>query len=201
MADKHQNYGGMSTEAVKKATGKSWAEWLKVLDMIDATKMTHKEIAAWIYGKKLATGWWSQMVTVGYEQARGMREKYQKSGAKGYSVSVTATINTPLKKLYNAVADEKFRKLWLREKLEVSSTTKEKSFNAKWKDGSKVIAGFYFKGPEKSQIALEHSKLEVKAQVEEMRAFWKKRFVKLKELLESGNRTNTTKTSAKKVIK
>lgn len=35
----------ISTEAVKKATGKSWDEWIKLLDKLDADKLTHKEIA------------------------------------------------------------------------------------------------------------------------------------------------------------
>jgi hypothetical protein len=182
------NYGGISSEAVQEATGKTWNEWLNILDLIDATKMKHKDIAAWIYSKKLANGWWSQMVTVGYEQARGMREKHQVTGATGkrsYGVNVTVTVNAPIKQLYKAVADVKLRKSWLREKIEVSSTTKEKYLRGIWADGkTRVSFGFYFKGKDKSQITVEHSKLESMKQVEEKKKFWKERFGKLKVILE-----------------
>ncbi len=182
------NYGGISSEAVQEATGKSWKEWLNVLDLIGATKMKHKDIAAWIFAKKLANGWWSQMVTVGYEQARGMREKHQvtsPTGKRSYGVNITVTVNAPIKLLYKAVADIKLRKSWLREKIEVSSTTKEKYLRGIWADGkTKVSFGFYFKGKDKSQIAVEHSKLESMKDVDEKKKFWKERLGKLKGQLE-----------------
>lgn len=189
MSDKlADNYGGISSEAVQEATGKTWKEWLNILDLIGAAKMKHKDIAAWIFAKKLANGWWSQMITVGYEQARGMREKHQvtsPTGKRSYGVNVTLTVNAPVKQLYKAVADVKLRKNWLREKIEVSSTTKEKYLRGIWADGkTRVSFGFYFKGKDKSQIAVEHSKLEGMKQVDEKKKFWKERFGKLKVMLE-----------------
>ncbi len=196
MTDKlTDNYGGISSEAVKEATGKTWKEWLSVLDLIDASKMKHKDIAAWIFNKRLANGWWSQMVTVGYEQARGMREKHQVTsgaGKRSYGVNVTVTVNAPIKQLYKAVTDLTLRKKWLRENIEVSSTTKEKYLRGIWADGkTKIAIGFYFKGKDKSQIAVEHSKLESMKQVDEKKIFWKERLGKLKASLEK-------KTEAKK---
>jgi|SRR5690349_8703297 len=182
------NYGGISSEAVQEATGKTWKEWLNILDLIEANKMKHADIAAWIFNKRLANGWWSQMVTVGYEQARGMREKHQITGPTGkrsYGVNVTVTVNAPIKQLYKAVADVKLRKAWLREKIEVSSTTKEKYLRGTWDDGkTKVSFGFYFKGKDKSQVVIEHSKLDSMQQVEEKKKFWKDRLGKLKGQLE-----------------
>lgn len=182
------NYGGISSEAVQEATGKTWKEWLNILDLIEANKMKHADIAAWIFNKRLANGWWSQMVTVGYEQARGMREKHQITGPTGkrsYGVNVTVTVNAPIKQLYKAVADVKLRKAWLREKIEVSSTTKEKYLRGLWDEGTtKVSFGFYFKGKDKSQVVIEHSKLESMQQVEEKKKFWKDRLGKLKGQLE-----------------
>jgi hypothetical protein len=188
MAEENNNYGGISSEAVKEATGKGWDEWLNILDLIEANKMKHADIAAWIFSKRLANGWWSQMVTVGYEQARGMREKHQittPGGKRSYGVNVTVTVNAPIKQLYKAVADIKLRKAWLREKIEVSSTTKEKYLRGLWDEGkTKVSFGFYFKGKDKSQVVIEHSKLESMQQVEEKKKFWKDRLGKLKGQLE-----------------
>jgi len=36
---------GVGSEAVERATGKGWDEWLRVLDRAGAKTMTHKEIA------------------------------------------------------------------------------------------------------------------------------------------------------------
>lgn len=64
---------GVRTEAVLKATGRAWDEWLRVLDRAGARRMPHQEIAALLARKFAVPGWWCQMVTVGYEQARGLR--------------------------------------------------------------------------------------------------------------------------------
>jgi hypothetical protein len=62
---------GMSDVAVKKATGRDWAAWVKVLDAAGATSKPHREIVKIVN----AGSWWSQMVTVGYERIRGLRDK------------------------------------------------------------------------------------------------------------------------------
>ncbi len=38
------NYGGISSAADKKATGKTWREWLAILDKAGAAKLPHKDI-------------------------------------------------------------------------------------------------------------------------------------------------------------
>ena len=57
--------------------------------------MSHKEIAVYISEKEGCPSWWCQMVTVGYEQERGLREKHQKPD--GYSVSASKTVAVPVK--------------------------------------------------------------------------------------------------------
>ena len=72
-------HAGVSDEAVAKATGRDWNGWLAALDRAGASTLAHKEIAALLNGKLgVASGWWSRMIAVGYEQARGLRDRYQK---------------------------------------------------------------------------------------------------------------------------
>src|ERR671912_2178939 len=103
----------MSDEAVKAKTGKTWKEWFAVLDRADAKKMTHQEIANYLHTKHAVPPWWTQMVTVTYEQQAGLRDKHQRPD--GYQISVSRTINVPLAKLYNSVSNEKSRSAWLEE--------------------------------------------------------------------------------------
>ena len=52
--------------------------------------MTHQDIAALLAGKFGVPPWWTQMVTVGYEQAVGKRVRLQKTD--GFSVSASKTL-------------------------------------------------------------------------------------------------------------
>jgi hypothetical protein len=90
----------MSDGAVKRATGKAWDQWFAVLDKAGAQAMKHAEIARMLHDRLGVPEWWCQMVTVGYERARGMREKHQTTS--GYSVSASRTINVPISDAFDA---------------------------------------------------------------------------------------------------
>src|SRR5437660_241351 len=68
----------MSDEAVQSKTGKNWSRWFKHLDAAGAKKMTHQEIAAHLTEKHDVRPWWTQMIAVTYEQARGLRQVHEK---------------------------------------------------------------------------------------------------------------------------
>src|SRR5437870_7162618 len=55
---------GMSDAAVRKATGRSWADWVKLLDDAGAMSKPHREIVHQVSSVGTSS-WWSQMVTVG----------------------------------------------------------------------------------------------------------------------------------------
>ncbi len=64
----------ISDAAVRKATGKGWDEWFALLDSEGAEALPHKQIARLLHDRGyIASSWWCQMVTVGYERARGKR--------------------------------------------------------------------------------------------------------------------------------
>ncbi|WP_297082116.1 hypothetical protein [uncultured Demequina sp.] len=62
-----------SDEAIRKATGAGWDEWVARIDAGPGRAATHTEIAAWVNANSDIGGWWSQGVTVGYERITGMR--------------------------------------------------------------------------------------------------------------------------------
>lgn len=176
--------GGISDEAVGKATGKTWPQWLKVLDAAGCRKMSHKEIVAVIDRKYPQTGgWWTQMVTVGYEQARGLRAKHEKPG--GFEIGASKTINVPVGKAFAAWTDARTRAKWLIEPIEIRKATKDKSVRITWSDGTThVEANFYAKGPAKCQVAVQHGKLKNARDAEAKKKFWAARLVELKTVLE-----------------
>ena len=56
---------GMSDKAVREKTGRTWPEWVAVLDRRGAATMPHPEIARIIHEDCGLPGWWAQTVTVG----------------------------------------------------------------------------------------------------------------------------------------
>ena len=176
-----------SNNAVYTRTGKTWQEWFTILDASGTINMKHKEIALSLYQKHRVSAWWSQMITVSYEQERGLRDKHQKSD--GYTISVSKVVPGPVDVLYNFWSDEKKRKRWLTVKQKASITirksTPNKSMRIVWSDGTThVEANFYDKGISESQITVQHSKLSNLEMAESMKAYWKKTLQRLANLLE-----------------
>src|SRR5947209_7683681 len=64
--------------AAKRATGRSNPEWFALLDDWGAAERTHAEIARWLAEQEGVSGWWAQMLTVAYEQARGRRLPHER---------------------------------------------------------------------------------------------------------------------------
>ncbi len=82
----------MSNEAVAAKTGKTWDEWCTILDTANGMTIGHKAIARYLYDEHAVLAWWSQMVTVGYEQIRGLREAHETPDGCGVSVSKTLPV-------------------------------------------------------------------------------------------------------------
>lgn len=184
LAAKGVRLAGVGSEAVMKATGHAWDEWLKLLDRAGARALPHKDIALMLSRKFLVPNWWSQMVTVGYEQARGLRVVNQKTD--GFVANASRTVATPLGKLYNAWNDPQIRARWLLDApVEVRKCTDGKSIRMTWTAGrSNVDVYFSPKGADRSVVQVQHGKLSRAADVTRQKAFWAEALERLKALLE-----------------
>lgn len=175
----------ISDDAVQAKTGRVWVEWFKLLDAEGAAEMTHRQIAAALSDRHGLSGWWSQMVTVAYEQARGRRELHQTS--RGYQVGVSKTMPVPVDTLFTACEDEASRRRWLGdEPITVRRATRPKSMRITWSDGqTNVDVSFWNKGPAKSTVQVQHSKLADRDEVETKRTFWRAALARLASQLAS----------------
>ncbi len=175
--------GGISSEAVQAKTGKTWPEWVAALDAAGCQTLSHKEIVAVVNSRFGIGPWWQQMVTVGYEQAKGLRVKHQNTA--GYAVSVTKTINASALQVFKAFEDTRTRKKWLSEPLTIRTATPAKSLRITWGQGpSSISVGLYPKGDAKCQVALQHEKLGSVKEVAKFKKFWGEKLTALKTLLE-----------------
>lgn len=164
---------GMSAEALLRATGKTWDEWFALLDAWGAPDHTHAEIARHVHELHEIDGWWAQGVTVGYERARGLRQRHQRPD--GFSVNASKTVAAPLARLYAALLDESRRDQWLEPgALRVRTSQPERS--ARFDvvaSGTLLTATFLAKGETKATLQLQELKLPTADEVEPRRAFWK----------------------------
>lgn len=167
--------------AMKAKTGKTWAEWFAILDKAGAQNMGHTEMAAYLHNELGCPGWWNQMVAVGYEQARGTRQKHQKPG--GYEISASKTMEAPIGALYKAWEDQKTRRRWLPDPdIKIRKATRNKSMRITWTDGKTSLnVNFYVKGKAKAQVVVQHSKLPDGQAAERMKTYWARMLERLKE--------------------
>ena len=177
---------GMSDKVVSAKTGRTWEQWVRLLDARGARSMIHGDIAEYLYEEHGVPGWWAQTVTVGYERIRGLRDIGQRRSGE-YEASKSKTLPVPLGKLFRAFTVARTRERWLPGvKWTVRTTVADKSIRARWEDGTSVELYFVPKGPEKSQVAIQHRKLRTKAQAAKAKTYWGERLDGLAKLLRFG---------------
>jgi len=178
----------VSDERVRESTGKTWDQWFDVLDRAGCRKMNHKQIVA-VVGENGAGPWWQQMVTVGYEQSRGLRELYEKCDGD-FQMSGSKTVNVPVERLFDAWDDPRLRAKWLEpigdSDLVIRKSTRPKSLRVTWCDGrTNVDVNLFPKGDAKSYVSMNHTKLKDAKAVEKMKRYWSAQLERMKALLES----------------
>jgi len=175
---------GMADETLVEKTGKTWAEWVAILDTWGARERPHGEIAAHVAGEHGMPGWWAQTVTVGYERARGLRAPGQRRGG-GFEVTVSKTVAAPLEQLGAAFVEEDERERWFPgAPLHPRPTTSPRSARFDWEDGrTRVVVYFTEKGPDKTTVAVQHERLADPDEAEAMRTLWRERLAELARVL------------------
>jgi len=172
--------------AVRARTGKSWSQWCRILDKAGARKMSHQDIARYIAKKYPGIGmWWHQMVTVGYEQARGLRARNKRPG--GYEISGSRTVGAPAPALFRAWRDARLRRRWLPgERIVIRKATPGKSMRIAWGDGkTSVEVNFYPKRAGRCQVVVQHRRLAGAKAAAHMKTYWARRLDRLREIVEA----------------
>lgn len=179
---------GISSEAVQAKTGRGWDEWAMLLDSENAKQLPHKAITELLTQKYDVSNWWAQMLTVGYERMRGLREIHETK--KGFVASISKTINLSREDLWE-VLQEPARLKWLTIPHEVASFNAPKTLRFNMPDGSRVEFGVIDKG-KKCSITAQHSYLKDGEAVAMQKEFWAGALAALKQFAEAKDTTQTT---------
>lgn len=172
--------------AVRAATGKTWNEWLALLDAAGAAKQGLDHQRIWELAMRAlpeSAGWWGQMVSVGYERVRGLREKNQSSAGAFQSTS-SKTLAVPLFAAFAAWADEGLRGNWLEAPdLDFTKLNVGRNIRARWPDGTLLDIRFTDAGPDKCQVVVDTMKLTDADAVQKAKAFWQAQLERLQAYL------------------
>jgi len=129
------------------ATRRTWDEWLRFTDAIGAPQLDHRQIALRVYDELGDTverrGWWTQSVTVAYEQPIGRRIPGQRpDGTLQTSVSRSTPLPmTELMARWRAFADgdAAVQQVVAGGEVRVSGTDRRTTWRTRATDGSSVV--------------------------------------------------------------
>jgi hypothetical protein len=174
---------GIPEAKLVERTGRSWREWVEILDEAGATEMAHPEIARWLRKHHDVGSWWCQSVTVGYERIRGLRAVGQ--GRDGYfTANKSRTVPYAEDHVRRAVHDAALRERWLpKDEATPSGRGQAKDLRFRCPDGTKGLIAVVSKGEAKATVVVSHEKLPSDAERTRRRAYWEERLEALEDLL------------------
>lgn len=148
---------------IERATNRTWDEWLKFMDSIDAKNLSHHEIATKLLeeldGKIDNIGWWAQSVTVAFEHHIGRSIPGQRPDGT-FQTSVSKATKLGMQELMDkwvsfAAGDKEVLAIVAGE-VRVSGTEKRITWRTKAHDGSEIrITSEPKKGGAASIIAMQ----------------------------------------------
>lgn len=171
---------GMSDAAVRKATGREWLEWTRLLDDADASGLPHRDIVAMV-GSHGVDGWWSQMVTVAYERFRGLREIGQRRGG-GFDMNRSKTYPVPVDRLWAAWRDDGTRSRFVELDLELRTESENRSLRFRHEVEGTIALWFVDKGA-KSSVQVQIADFPDRESMEAARERWGERLAALAAVL------------------
>lgn len=173
-----------SDAALKAKTGRDWAAWCARLDAAGASALSHRKIVRLVRGQGVASAWWAQMITVGYERLRGRRAANERP--TGFAVSANKTIAAAAPEVFAAWTDARRRTRWLAGvNITIRKTTAPKSLHLTCDDdGSEIEVLITAKGRARCAVTVDHTKLASAQLVVERRHCWKEMLRGLQQYVE-----------------
>src|SRR5688500_4502215 len=165
-----------SDAAYRKATGKTWPQWRRVLRAMGAEKLPHADIEARLVADHDVPGWWAQTITVAFERAIGRREVGEVAG--GFAASASKTIDGSKNKALLAWQElvgkrRAFNGVAFAGAPSVRRTPKWRYWRVALGDGSRVIVGIGTKAGGKATLGLSHERLASAAAARRWKVFWR----------------------------
>lgn len=173
--------GVVGDAALEAATGHPRRHWFALLDGAGASGWPHRDIAAWLVTAHGVDAWWAQGLTVGYEQARGLRVPGQR-GDGSFQAGASRTLPLDVEAALRLVTDPTLRARWLGETVEARTGTSGASVRWTMPDGTRVVGRVQPVRPGASRFAVQHGPLADADAVAASKRLWADRMDRLAAL-------------------
>ena len=170
-----------NTQAIERATGVRWEEWVAYLDGGGGREAPHRDLAVRAAERLAAVegniDWWAQGVAVAYEQHIGRRHPGQ-AGDGSFQVGVSKTFAGTMDEAMDAwcalvAGADAFGGVPAEREPERSATGKWRYWRVPLADGSRVSLDVHSKAPGKAGLGINHRQLGSQEAADHWRAVWK----------------------------
>lgn len=168
----------VGAEKVAAATGRSREEWFGLLDAASATGWNHGQIAEWLVTEHDVDGWWAQSLTVGYEQARGMRQPGQRPDGT-FDANVSRTVAVGAEEVFPHLTDDDRRAAWLDDTWHVASASAPKRLRLESTGGDRALVEVTAVSPGKVRLSVQHPRLPDPEAVGRWKDYWRAALARL----------------------
>ena len=179
-----QRLAGISDEALRERTGRSWSEWVAALDRERGRELETPELGRLLEDRFNLTGWWSQMVAVGYEQATGRRD--EAPAAAGLTALVARAFDLPVDMLFDMWHDDARRRRWYgSDDFTIDDAVRPRSLRiVRSADaGRATTITFVARGATRSEVTVEQNGLAGVDEVNAVKRHWAEALDRLREEL------------------
>jgi hypothetical protein len=174
----------MPPEAERPTPAQDRGYWFGLLDAWGAPGRPYREIADWLTSEQGLSAWWAQKIIVEYEQARGLRDAGRRQDGS-FAAGASRTIAADTDRVRAAFLDAALRERWLPDVgAEVRSGEQGRTLRLDLADGTRLQATLDARGPSRTAVAVEQSRMTDPAAVAPAKAYWKERLEALRALLE-----------------
>ncbi len=166
-----------SIAVVTAATGRSWAQWFRLLDRMGVARLD-------VLARRLADEydcprWWRQRIVTAHAEARGLQTPQRPA----LSANSSRTLAVSVEDLWRAWQGRAPAK-WLHGKFKVQRANENRSMRLTWPDHTIVEVYFWAKGASRSQVNVMHRQLADAADVAAKKTFWLDALERLRIALE-----------------
>lgn len=158
-------------DAVRKATGRGWDDWVDLIEAWPGKDEGHPAIAAHLAKVHKVDLWWSQSITGGYERIMGLRLPYQRPDGT-FTAGKSKTITADGDELRVMLLDESARTdLFPGHHSELRSQPSAKAIRIAIGPG---VAQFAVGPPEdgRVKVTVSHEQLPEYAMVDKWKFYW-----------------------------
>jgi hypothetical protein len=114
---------------IKAATGRSWAQWFRLLDRFDVAEAGHSATVRHLADEHDCPRWWRQRIAGAYAEARGLLSP----PARSLAANTSRTLSVSIDDLYRAWQGRAPGK-WLQTKFKVHRANANRSLRLDWPD-------------------------------------------------------------------